>query len=259
MKKFYLSIFLCTLIVAIVIGLLTPVAMAASFTPTITASKQTVAEGTEFMVVLKVSNIDAGNGINTLTGTLSYDTDVLETITSSSIEGLNTWSIKYENNIITATKLAFIKQDEDVLQITFKTKTGTTGKQANIKLTGVSAANSENSNIAAADISTSIVVGQEQTQPTSTPISISTPTATATPVPTANTTSINNLINNTNTNTNTNTNAVAKTNKTNNTNASSNRNIAYAGVEDGIVTLGFGVLIIAVLAFWRIHSLKDIK
>lgn len=248
MKKFYLSIFLCSLIMVMIISLLTPVVSAASVTATLTANKTTVAEGTEFMVKFKVSNIDAGNGINTIKGNLTYDTEVLEPINVNSIEGLNTWSVKFENNLITATKLAFIKNDEDVFQITFKTKSGTTGRKADIKITGISAGNAENDNIVANDISTSIVVGNEST-PSQIPTVIPTVAAT-TPAPTALPTVAPTVApttapkNNTNTNTNTNT----QPNK-----------IAYAGVEDGIVTLGFGILLIAILALWRIHSLKDIK
>ena len=69
---------------------------AGSFTPTMTASKQTVPESTEFIVTVKVSNIDVGQtGIDSLTGTLQYDTSVLETINSSSVEKRDAWTVTY--------------------------------------------------------------------------------------------------------------------------------------------------------------------
>ena len=279
MKKILSSI----LIVLIMLFALTTSVSALSFTPTMYASSQTIPEQTEFIVTVKLSNLDVGqNGINSLTGNLTYDTTVLETISESSIEGLNSWKVEYSEDTkeIKAIKASFVNQEEQVFQITFKTKSGVTGKNANISFTSVNASNSE-SKIPAADISTTIKVGTE-TEPTSTPISINgILTTNKTTNNTTNTNAVRNLtinsiiqnnVNTTNTTNNTanttnisrnntvnnTTNNTAKLNSIYNTNTS-NQDLSYAGVEDGIVKLIFGILIIAALSYWRIHSLKEIK
>lgn len=261
MKKILCSI----LTIILLLCALTTSVSALSFTPIITASKQTVPEQQEFTVVVKVSNLDVGtNGINALSGTISYDTTVFESITESSFEGLNSWQVKYNESTkeIQALKQSFVKQEETVFQIALKTKAGVTGKEGTVSFTKVTASNSE-SKISANDVSTTIKVGTE-TSPTQTPISIN---------------SLMSMSNNTNTTNNTNTNTNRTSNSVNNairngiinntvnsvynssnrnTN-SSNTNLAYAGVEDGIVKVIFGIVIIAALAFWRYHSLKEIK
>lgn len=273
MKKFLCSI----LMIIMILGVLTTKVSALSFTPTIAASKQTVPEQQEFTVTIKVSNLDVGaNGINVLEGTISYDTAIFETITESSIEGLNSWQMEYDESSkkIKAVKTTFVKTEEQVFQITLKTKSGVTGKEGVIAFSNVTASNSE-SKITANDVSTTIKVGTES-EPSPTPISINslinvtsnttTNTNTNTNTATNTNTTINSIINSTNTSNNRVTNNTIN-NKVNGTNTSgsnyntnsSNQNLAYAGVEDGIVKLIFGIVIIAVLAFWRYHSLKEIK
>ena len=88
-----------TIIVMILLMMfsLTMSASAVSFTATMTPSATTVKEATEFTITVKVSNLDVGaNGINSLEGYLKYDTDVFETISESSIEGLNSWAAKFD-------------------------------------------------------------------------------------------------------------------------------------------------------------------
>lgn len=267
MKKILSSIF----IILVILCALTTSVSALSFTPTMTASKQTVPEQQEFTVTIKVSNLEVGtNGINALIGTISYDTNVFETISESSFEGLNSWQVQYDeaSKEIKALKPSFVKNEEQVFQITLKTKSGVTGKEGNISFTKVSASNSE-STINANDVSTTIKVGTE-VEPTQTPVSInslmniSTNTRTNTSTNTVNNTNssvLNSIMqNNTirNSITNNTINGVHNGSSSYNTN-SSNQDLAYAGVEDGIVKVIFGIVIIAALAFWRYHSLKEIK
>ena len=158
MKKKILKI---TMILFMLILTCSTVANALSFTATITPSSTTVAESTEFTVSIKVSNLDVGqNGINALSGYLKYDTSVFEVITDSSIEGLNSWnpSFNSENGKITLTKTTFVKNEESVFQIAFKTKSGVSGKKGTIAYTNILATNSEQE-ISAADISTTITIG----------------------------------------------------------------------------------------------------
>ena len=87
---------LIVLVITLIVVMLVNTVSASSFVATMTASKTAVAESTEFTVTVKVSNIDAGaNGINSVSGVFDYDTKVFETITTSSISGLNGWQPSY--------------------------------------------------------------------------------------------------------------------------------------------------------------------
>lgn len=237
------------------------IANALSFTATMNPSSTTVAESTEFTVVIKVSNLDVGtNGINSLSGYLKYDKDVFETITSSSIDGLNSWSPEYssDSDKITLTKSTFVKSEEGVFQVTFKTKSGVSGQTGKIQFTNVVASNSD-SEIQAQDVSTEITIGtvsENVTNATSNnSISLSNKTANI-----ANANVSNNTTNVTNNTSNTNTN----TNKTNTPISSVVNNtpseITYAGAEDSIVYIIAGVIIIAIVFYIKFEKInKEIK
>ena len=96
MKKNFLKIVIVALLVLLACA---TVVSAFSFTVTMTPSRTNVSESSEFMVVIKVSNLDVGqNGINKLTGYLKYDENIFEPITDSSIEGLNGWSPSFTSD-----------------------------------------------------------------------------------------------------------------------------------------------------------------
>ena len=278
-------------IIAIMLVLVyTTVVSAFSFTPSMTPSSTTVPEATEFTIEVKVSNLDVGdNGINTMSGVLEYDDTIFEKISTSSIEGLNSWNPTYnaETGKVTLTKLEFVKQEEKVFQVTFKTKADVSGKSGEIKLVDIMAANNS-SEINAQDISTTITDGQTSsnygntTNTNSAQIPGTTtgdgnqntnnntnnPTVTVTPGTT-------NTNKNTNTNTNTNTNKAANTNtnkaaNTNNNSLSSyvngyNQNsdgedIPYTGVEDTIMYLMIAVMLVAIVSYVKFERVnKEIK
>ena len=217
---------------------------ALSFTATMTPSSTTVKESTEFTVTIKVSNIQAGDhGINTLSGVFEYNTEVFEAISSSNIEGLNGWSATYTSNNkkITLLKTSFTNSDEDVLQITLRTKAGTTGKTGEISYKSIQASNSED-DISASDISTTINIGNTPITPTLTPIVTPTPTATPTVAPTKAPTPITTL-----------------TPTPVPTKSSSNNNIPKTGVSDVAIKALFVVIVISVVSYIKYNSMKDIK
>lgn len=276
-------------IIAIMLVLVyTTVVSAFSFTPSMTPSSTTVPEATEFTIEVKVSNLDVGdNGINTMSGVLEYDDTIFEKISTSSIEGLNSWNPTYnaETGKVTLTKLEFVKQEEKVFQVTFKTKADVSGKSGEIKLVDIMAANNS-SEINAQDISTTITVGQTSSNygnttntnsaqiPPITPgdgnqntnNNTNNPTVTVTPGTT-------NTNKNTNTNTNTNKAANTNTNKAANTNNNSlssyvngyNQNsagedIPYTGVEDTIMYLMIAVMLVAIVSYVKFERVnKEIK
>ena len=260
------KILLIALVITLVVALLVNTVSAASFIATMTASKTTVAESTEFTVTVKVSNIDAGaNGINSISGIFSYDTKIFESITSSSISGLNGWQPSYfpDTGKIVLLKTSFTKNDEDVLQVTLKTKASTSGKSGVVSFKSVTAANSD-TDIQASDISTTITVGNTPSgggegntsapaQNTSTPQQINTArpqTNTVSNVPTPNT--------NTNVASNIVTPAVNNTNRQN-TNVVVQResDIPYTGTSDNIMRAIFVVLVIAGISYFKYESIKE--
>lgn len=274
---------------------------ALSFSVTMTPSKKVVPASTEFTVEIKVSNLDVGtNGINTLSGNLIYDDEVFETIGESSIEGRNGWSHSFnpENDgKITLTKMSFVKTDEEVFQVTFKTKAQEELKTTKglIQFKGVSASNSA-SEIIASDVSVEITIGEESAEDGDVNV---TPNNTAnanttnnnnnnnnnsnkntanttgnkigiTPSNTANKNTTNTTNTNTNkANTNTNTNkANSNTNKNTNKEVSpyvnstntTNEDIPYAGAEDYMLYFVGAALAIAIVFYIKFERInKEMK
>ena len=282
-RKFFKIAIIAVLLVCV----WSTLASALSFTATMTPSSKVVPASTEFTVEIKVSNLDVGaNGINSLSGYLKYDDKVFETISESSIEGRNGWSHSFnaENEgKITLTKTSFVKTEEEVFQVTFKTKAKeeleSEDAKGLIQFTGITASNSA-SEITAADISVEISIGEEgDTQNGET-----TQNGTLSVTPTPN--ESNN--NNSNTNTNTNTNKTGgtigiSTNKSTNTNTNTNKNtnsntntnkvtpyvnstntteesIPYTGVEDTIMYLMFAVIAVAIVFYIKFERInKEMK
>lgn len=250
-KKFFSMLLIITLFV---FAMTIPV-NALSFTATMTPSATTVAEATEFTVTIKVSNLDVGqNGINSLNGYLKYDKDIFETISESSIEGLNSWTSKFDeaSGKIELTKSTFVTSAQEVLQIAFKTKSGVSGKSGTISYANITASNSE-SDISATDISTSISVGTgEANANTNSVTNITSITA-------------NTATNNTNTNAVTNISTNTANNATNNTvssyvntmtNTTSEDDMPKTGVDDTLLVLIFVVIGVAMVFYLKIDKLN---
>lgn len=272
-----------SIIAIMLVFVYTTVVSALSFTPSMTPSSTVVPEATEFTVEVKVSNLDVGpDGINTMSGVLEYEDKVFEKISASSIEGLNSWNPTFnaETGKITLTKLDFVKEEEKVFQVTFKTKTGISGEAGEIKLVDIMAANNS-SEINAQDISTTITVGTNGGS-SANPSQGNTTNAPALNITvTPGTTNTPNTSTNTNVNVNTNNNA--NTSKTNTTNTNKNTNkvntntnslssyvngynsnsvddIPYTGVEDTVMYLMIGVMIIAIISYVKFERVnKEIK
>lgn len=258
MKK---RIFKVTIIMIMFTLVYASIVNALSFTATMTPSSTTVAESTEFTVKIKVSNLDVGtNGINSLSGYLKYDKDIFETITDSSIDGLNGWSPVYtaDSEKITITKPTFVKAEEEVFQVTLKTKSGVSGKSGKVEFTNIMASNTD-AEIQAQNISTEITVGN---------VSENVANSTGNTIGLSNATSNNtaNKANNVaNTNTNTNTNATNNTTNTNTpisgvVNNTTPDQIDYAGAEDSIIYIMAGVIILAIVFYIKFERInKEIR
>jgi len=251
MKNKVLSVIL---IIIVTIFAMSTAVNALSFTATMSTESNTVPESTEFTVKIKVSNLDVGtNGINSLNGYLTYDTTVFETLSESSIEGLNSWNATFESETgkIGLTKSMFVTSTQEVLLITFKTKSDVTGKKGTISFGNIVASNSE-TDISATDISTTITVGTASDAPTNTTNTISTNSITS------NTIVGNTATNNTTNNTMNNTSISSYVNTTSNT--SSKSDMPQTGVSDTLVYLIILAIVVALVFYVKIEKLnKDIK
>lgn len=258
MKKKFLKIVIIMIMLVLTCA---TIVNALSFTATMETNTTTVAESTEFTVTVKVSNLDVGsNGINSLSGYLKYDKDVFESISESSIEGINSWNCTYASDTgrITLTKTTFVKSEESVFNVTLKTKADVSGKEGIVQFTNIMASNSE-TDISAQDISTTITVGTGDGNSANT-------ANTANKANTASNGSIVPIISNTSNNTSNN-NTVNNIENTNNeissfvnTTNTIEEDIPYTGVEDGIAFLIICIVILAIVFYIKIEKInKEIK
>lgn len=275
------------IVMVLLVFVYSSVVNALSFTATMTPSKTTVPESTEFTVSVKVSNLDVGaNGINSLSGYLKYDQSIFEKIGDTSIEALSGWSVSYnaENEKVALTKTSFVKTEESVFQVTFKTKSEIAeGKSGKIEFTNIVASNSA-SDINASDISITINIGEESTEEGNGSSGANVTGGTENKNTTANkantTISVSTDKKNTNTNTNTNTNAnenkTTNTNTNKNTNANTNKStvsgsynnstntsaedIPYTGAEDTLMIVMGAILILAFVFYIKFERInKEMK
>lgn len=270
-KKF----FKIAIVMVLLVFVYSSVVNAFSFTATMTPSKTTVPASTEFTVSVKVSNLDVGaNGINSLSGYLKYDESVFEKIGDTSIEALSGWSVSYnaENNKVALTKTSFVKTEESVFQVTFKTKSTVTAESGKIEFTNIVASNSA-SDINASDISITINIGEESTEEGNSSGANVTGTNSTNENTNANksntTISVSTDKKNTNTNTNTNSNTNSTNTNTNtngvsgaynNSTNTSNEDIPYTGVEDTVMLLIGAVLIITFVFYIKFEKInKEMK
>ena len=278
-KKF----FVLSLIMMLIINLLSVFATAAtySFTVSMTANNSRVTAGSEVLITVKLSNLNVGeNGINSFSAYLSYDTDVFETLTDSSVDGVNGWVPSYTTGTgkVSLYRPTFLKTDEEIMQISLKTKSGLTdGTQGEVKLSTIIVSNSSDE-IMASPVSTNITIGSNTASdpvlPTPTnnaqPLTLNA-TVTPTPqIPANNTTTIQPNVNNTTlvaptTNTSNNvTNNVVNSTPPNNqiqvVNESQN-DMPYTGSEgDALVRIIIGVICIALVIYIKIERMdKEIR
>lgn len=256
MEKKFLKIIIMAIMLVLVYS---TIVNALSFTPTMTPSQTTVPESTELTVTVKITNLDVGtNGINSFSAKLDYDTAVFETLNASSVDGLSGWSATYdpETKMIVLTKLQFVKAEEELFQITLKTKSGVTGKTGNIKLTEVVAADPTNK-IEAQDVSTSIAVGTAAANTSNT----SNNTANNVPVINASVNSAKNTTNNTSNNTankvnNVTNKATNNTSRNNVVNNATSEEIPHTGTEDTIIKAIFVVMAVALIFYIKFEKIN---
>ena len=93
-------------------------------------------------VTLKISNIDAGNGIDAISATIEYDKNVFDEVTQESFVGINSWNIgtySTDSQIFTILRGSKVNTISDVLKISLRVKSTTNVDSTTIKLKNITA------------------------------------------------------------------------------------------------------------------------
>ena len=265
MKK---TLCIVSLIITLVLGILTINVYADSkIKATLKATTTTVEKGKDVIVKLNISDLDnIKNGINSMEGVLKYDTSVFEAVEKDDIEGLNSWSVDYneEKGKLVFTKLKFATKSEDVCQITLKVKSSATETKGNVKVTEIVASNSD-SEISADDASVDISLKTassssknnttNESNTNTIKIQTNTNNSTKNTNTNSNTNTATKLNTNTNSNSNTNTNNTTNKNNTNkNTNASDEEKMPNTGLDDSIVKAILLLVLVTSLGYIKYKS-----
>lgn len=120
---------------------LTGIVNAASVNMSLNSSSKLKA-GDVVTVTLKISSIDAGDGIDAIVATLDYDKNVFEEVTEDSFEGINKWNVNVystDTQMFTVTKSSKVNSVSDILKISLKVKDTISVDSTEIKLKDITA------------------------------------------------------------------------------------------------------------------------
>ena len=126
---------LLTVSITALIVVISTISNAASVGMTLSSNSKLKA-GDTVTVTMSLGNIDAGNGIDTITAELNYDKNVFETVETSNLIASNSWTPTYASstNMLTAVKNSKVTKGETVLTITLKVKSTLSVKSTTVTL-----------------------------------------------------------------------------------------------------------------------------
>lgn len=126
---------LLTISIMALILVISTISNAASVGMTLSSNSKLKA-GDTVTVTMSLGNIDAGNGIDTITAELNYDKNVFETVETSNLIASNSWTPTYASstNMLTAVKNSKVTKGETVLTITLKVKSTLSVKSTTVTL-----------------------------------------------------------------------------------------------------------------------------
>ncbi len=138
----------------------------------ITSSSELTAGGT-VELILSITNIDAGDGIDAVVGKVNYDKNIFEEVTEENFEGQNRWNSPTFNTgtqLFTTSRASKVKTSGNVIKITLKVKEGVTADSTtvtitNIVVSGGSVATGGTGDINVSDVSAKINKKQEDNKP----------------------------------------------------------------------------------------------
>lgn len=126
---------LITVSIMALIVVISTISNAASVGMTLSSNSKLKA-GDTVTVTMSLGNIDAGNGIDTITAELNYDKNVFETVETSNLIASNSWTPTYASstNMLTVLKNSKVTKGETVLTITLKVKSTLSVKSTTVTL-----------------------------------------------------------------------------------------------------------------------------
>ena len=126
---------LLTVSIMALIVVISTISNAASVGMSLSSSSKLKA-GDTVTVTMSLGNIDAGNGIDTITAELNYDKNVFETVETSNLIASNSWTPTYASstNMLTVLKNSKVTKGETVLTITLKVKSTLSVKSTTVTL-----------------------------------------------------------------------------------------------------------------------------
>ena len=272
MKQFKKSLLILFIAIFIIMQCFIVKAADATMDVGLSSTTTTVSKGEEVTVMVGISNVNVGDGINTFQATLSYDTDVF---TSVDIQGINDWTKQTYNSskgifILTYSNM-LTSTEQGIAKITFKVKEDTTKTSGKITLSGIEAANPD-VKVTPDDTSITIKIGTTNNSNNNTTDNNTTNNNTTNDNTTNNNTTNNNTTNNNTTNNNTNNSGSTNTNNSNssnvnnqntsgtNTNTStSSSSLPKTGIEQWIIVAILAVGIIAVVSYLQYRKYHGIK
>ena len=134
------KIFLILMLLVVMMSY-TQIVNAFSTTMSLTTTSQ-IKPGGVVEVTLKITNIDAGDGIDAVVATVEYDKNIFDEITEDNIETLNKWKVgayNEDSGEFTLLKSSKVNTPSDVLKISFRAKESANVDKATIKIKNISA------------------------------------------------------------------------------------------------------------------------
>jgi len=236
MRKKLIVVFVMSVVL---IALMTRNIFAASYKTSIVPSSTTVAPGGSVTLTIKISSIDAGNGIWNFSTVFDYDTTVFEEISDENISvdtttGWQKTSYTQDTKKLILENTSFVTSDQDIVTITLKAKSDASATSSTFSLKNVTASNSEG-DIAGQDVSTTLTIGEGGGE-----IIISNEIVTNDPVINEVDPGFENEVN-----------------EMLNQNTSSGETVPYTGVEDYIVPLIAVVVVLGIVSFINYKRLDE--
>lgn len=166
MNKFIKITFTVVLTIFILIQAMV-ISNASSVSVKLTTTTTTVEKGKEVSVLVSLADIDVGEGVNTLKGTITYDSKVLEYVNN---EAQNGWAVTYNSNdgtLLVVYMSGLVNKDQGIAKLTFKVKDTATDGNTTIGISNVESSNADEK-VTPANASVTIKVGTQTSNPDNT-------------------------------------------------------------------------------------------
>lgn len=137
------------------------------------SSSSKLKEGDTVVVNFNLGTIDAGNGIDTITAQLSYDTNVFEQLAETDFQSSTSWKTTFapSTKMLTLVKASKVKTAEVVVSVTLKVKSTINVDSTKIALSEILASGGKISDGGTGDITvnnTSITISKDKAAESST-------------------------------------------------------------------------------------------